>query len=142
MQKKIQSKFKFRARPSRWLLKPYIYTLMFLYTMTVLLVFLLLAEIKFLNPKQLHFLNTSVPRYLFEILIVTSVVNIYFLLNVLRNKRWGFWGYCISGGLGSVFLNLYWRHNFAHAILGIGAAMFLYLLLRVGGSRSAWNEMK
>jgi len=137
-----KKKPKTKAKPSRWLLKSYIYLMLFIHGMMIMGVFLSLAT----DMQQGHVLMSSTLQIMFELILVLLFLDLYFLLYILRMRRWAFFAYCCSF-LVIVFIMTYYAvategSSLAVALVYILPLLILSILVFMGGPRSAWRDMK
>ena len=90
------------------------------------------------NAIQLNQLDFPIWMINLHGILVTS--NLIFGVALIRWKKWGFWGLCITSFIslaGSWYTNL----GLLNSFLDLGAIVILFSLLHFGGGHKAWNHL-
>jgi hypothetical protein len=73
----------------------------------------------------------SMPSWAFPVFIIAGLFNLTCAIALLKWKKWGFWGFCISAGI-ILPINLMVGLSPASAIGGILGIAILYGILQIG----------
>jgi hypothetical protein len=82
----------------------------------------------------------NMPDWAFPVLIAIGIVNLVCAVALLRWKKWGFWGFCISTAIVFV-LNLAIGLSVASAIGGLLGVAILYGVLHIGKDNKGWPQL-
>jgi uncharacterized membrane protein (DUF2068 family) len=70
--------------------------------------------------------------------------NLVCVVGLLRLKKWGFYGSCVSCGLVLV-VNLFTGAPMVFVVFGLSYGLigiiFLYCVLQIGGDKSGWTQL-
>lgn len=72
--------------------------------------------------------------------VVLVVLNVLFLVALLRWKRWGFYGIAVTVSLAAAINFL--SEGLREALLGLVGLAVLYGVLQIGGKRSTWSQLE
>jgi hypothetical protein len=82
------------------------------------------------------------PDVIFLILGICSLVNVAFVVLLLKKKIIGFWG-CAISAIVATFINLNYNQNTGSALLGLVGIFLLYSILQIKKENvSAWKGLK
>lgn len=97
----------------------------------------------FLNELMSAALPKPVPKIVFTMLIIISLLNIIFAMALLLWKKWAFWGFAVTS-LTTMCINLYAGFGIAQSLLGLVGFAILYgiLQIREKNGRSAWENLE
>ena len=84
--------------------------------------------------------DPNVPAWVVWPVFSLAVLNIVFAIALLASQRWGFFGLVVTT-LGAFGLNVYLGFVIPHGLAGLMGIVILYVLLRIGGEKSAWSQM-
>jgi hypothetical protein len=73
-------------------------------------------------------------------LLGVSVANVVFATAILKNKRWGFWGF-VAASVGIFALNLMLGVSVVLAAVGLLGVVLLFGLLQLGNP-GAWSTLR
>lgn len=113
--------------------------------LTAWLTFIILANafIAVILPLMPEQVQQEVPRLtntLLAVVVALSVLNILFAIALLSWQKWGFYGFA-ANAVAAFGVNLWAGVGLLETLLGLAGVAILYLLLRLGGERSAWAQM-
>jgi hypothetical protein len=91
--------------------------------------------------------NPGKPGWFLPAVTVCVASNVFWLIGLLRWKKWGFYGFSLTCGCmfalhiaaASNESSGWWSMDYLNAVLSPAVAVILFLLLRWGGARSAWS---
>ncbi len=73
--------------------------------------------------------------------ILSSILNIVFLIALLGRRMWGYAGLWVVGLLG-VALHIAAGMRVVQAVSSLTGLVLLYWVLQIGGDRSGWSRLK
>ena len=70
-----------------------------------------------------------------------SILNVAFAIALFTWKKWGFWGFCVSG-VFAFFLNIFSGINILSAVFGFVGIAILYGVLQIGEQNKGWPQLE
>jgi hypothetical protein len=81
----------------------------------------------------------NAPSWAFPVIVIAGLVNLACAVALLRWKKWGFWGLCVSSIV--VFITNYSIGTGGAAILGLIGPALLYGVLQIGQEDKGWPQL-
>lgn len=82
----------------------------------------------------------GMPAWAIPVLIVMSLFNLVCALALFQWKRWGFWGFCVSGVVALV-VNLSSGLGIGSSIAGFSGIILLFGVLQIGRENKGWPQL-
>lgn len=82
----------------------------------------------------------NAPGWVFIVLAVFSAFNLVCAIALFRWKKWGFWGFCLSGVVALV-INVSIGLGVGRSLSGLIGIAILYGVLHIGKDNKGWPQL-
>jgi len=82
----------------------------------------------------------NMPNWTIPILMLLLVFNLACAIALFQWKKWGFWGFCVSGFV-SILVNLSIGLGIGTSLGGLIGIAILYGVLQIGSDNKGWQQL-
>jgi hypothetical protein len=82
----------------------------------------------------------NVPVWAFQMMVLFSIFNLVCAIALFQWKKWGFWGFCLSG-IVAVAVNLSIGLGTGASLFGLLGIFILYGVLKIGQEKEGWAQL-
>jgi hypothetical protein len=83
----------------------------------------------------------ELPAWTFPLLAVFAVSNLVFAIALLKWKKWGFWGFAVSG-FATLVVNIAGGYGIGQSLTGLIGLAVLYGVLHIGKDNKGWPQLE
>jgi uncharacterized membrane protein (DUF2068 family) len=109
--------------------------------LTAYLIFMLIANSATALILTLTFINNlDTAHWAVPLVAVCGFLNLVCAIALLRWKKWGFWGFCISATI-TFISNLNLGTDIGSSLLGLVGIAVLFGVLQIGKENKGWTQL-